>query len=368
MIWPYIPQVGMLETVEWMTDVIEAYEGEEQRIRLRNAPRHGYQTKYNVLSSRAKNLIMWHGEFDLPLWQYAAPVNVTAGATSIAVDTRYADYQGTAVLWQDEFNNELVTVSGKTDSSLTVSEVQDNCSGYVMPSRKARLLQDVSVVDRTGKFNQPTLVWRALENYTLTPFEPGQYNGHDVVTWPTLLSGDSVEREFVRPLEWIDYGTGLVEVDSRLDFSRFGTKAVRGIWQSPQEIWEFRRWLHALGGQVNPFWLPTFADDLTITQDYGASDTVITVARVDYTTIKDQIKHLAFFLPDGSTLYRQVVDSAISGAEEVIQLNAALGVAGGPATRISYMPLVRLAGDRVELNWNLQDQVETAFAVRGLNA
>lgn len=359
MIWPYHPLTPMLESINALTDVIEAYAGAEQLIKLRGASRHQYECRYTLEKSRLKALIAMYqpAEVDLPLWHDADDVQAIAGAATINVDTRYADYQDRAVLW-DNNRVEMVDIASKTDSVLTlVAPVVASYSGFVMPVRQARMTDFVNLSDMTAGVIQAVVNWHATENYALTAYTPTQYKGKDVLEWPTVLAGDSVERQFVRPLEWLDYGTGLVAVDSRLAFARIGTESVKVIFSDRADVWNFRRWLHQ-----KPFYLPSFADDM---EAVAAFDGVtVTVRKADYALVyqQDGFKQLCLWI-GGTPYYRQVVAVAVSGDTEIIEVDAA--VTGPIGTKISFMPLVRMV-DRVEINWLTYEIAEASFTVRGV--
>jgi hypothetical protein len=361
MIFPYQAIAPMTEIVEWLTDVIESYDGSESRAMLRNAPRHHYHMSHIIpYGGYAKNLLSYiqAGQVDIPLWHMAAPISVSAGATVIATDTRYADYQKNAIIWQSPHHCELVEIDSKTDSSLTLADpVVGSYHGFIAPGRTVKAGNSVSGQDLTGWISELSLNWFCTENYRLTGLELNKYLGADVVPWPILIGA---EREIVRPMEWIDFGTGVVQTDSRLDYSRFNTNA-RIYLDGFGDAWNFRRWLHQLKGRVESFWMPSFAHDV-IVEPFGASDTVLNINNAGLTL--ETVTHLAFIQESG-IICRTVTDAAVSGDGEVITINAALGFAGDMTDfkAISFLHLCRLGGDVVELTWQRPDLVEANFPV-----
>ena len=361
MIFPYRAMTPMTETVEWYTDVIESYNGTETRAMLRNAPRHRYAMKHRIENAAyVKSLLAYGqaGEYHLPLWHMAETVNVSIGATVIPVDTRYADYQTHAIIWQDPHRCVLVEIEEKTDSSITLTEpLAASYQGEIAPARRVKATDIVPISDMTGWISDIDISWFCAENYLLTGLELNKYQTYDVMAWPVLVDA---EREFVRPMEWIDYGTGLVQTDSRMGYTRQNSTA-RIFLDGKEAIWNFRRWLHQVKGRVEPFWMPSYAHDVHV-EPFLSTDTTLYIDRAGLTL--EATEHLAFISESG-IICRQVTDSAVYGDGEAIIINAALGFAGDMSsfTAISFLHLCRLGGDMVEFTWHRPDQVEVNFPV-----
>ena len=373
MIFPFQAKIPYTQAIEGLSDALEAYNGTEQRIITRNIPRQHLECNYVVRPSNLfKNtLAAGHAtEFDLPLWHDAEPVVAEIGQTVINGDFRYGDFQGAAILWRSDLLNEVVAIASATDTTVTLTtgpSAAYPAGSYLVPARKARVEDQVGFGELVQDLLRGQISWQLTTNLALPAVDYTKYKGLDVLEDFDLLSGDQLEREFVRPQEWLDFGTGLVNVYNRTTFSRTNSQA-KAVFNTRADIWKYRKWLSNLGGRSTPFWLPSGAHDLTVDAAFLSTDTVISVKRCNYSMVYTQpgFKHLEF-VKDGVAYRREVVDAAISGDSELIQINAALGFAGDSFDRISYLPLVRMAADRVELSWSHQALVETVFPVIGVS-
>lgn len=373
MIFPFPAKLPYSQAIEGLSDVLEAYNGDEQRIITRNIPRQYLECNYVVQPGNLfKNTIAagQATDYDLPLWHDAEPVTATIGQTVINGDFRYGDFQGDAILWYSNLQNEVVTVSSATDTTITLAAgpaASYPAGSFIAPSRKARLTDQVGFGELARNLLRGRIAWQLMTNLALASVDYAKYKGLDVLEGFDLLAGDQLEREFTRPQEWVDFGTGLVNVYNRTTFSRTNSQA-SAAFNTRADIWKYRKWLNNMGGRSTAFWLPSGGHDLTVNAAFLSTDTVISVKRCNYSMVYTQpgFRHLEF-IKDGVAYRREVLDAAISGDSELIQINAALGFAGDSFDRISYLPLVRLAADRVELNWSHQHLVETVFSVTGVS-
>lgn len=373
MIFPFKAMLPYNQAIEGLSDVLESYSGGEQRIVTRNIPRQHFDCRYVVRPANLyKNTIAaGHAtDYDLPMWHDAEPVTAAIGQTVISGDFRYGDFQGSAVLWRSEALNELVSISSATDSTVTLAAgplAAYPAGSYLIPARKARLTDQVGFGETAQDLVEGRISWQAMTNLALATADYTKYKSLDVLEGFDLLSGDKLDRDLVRPQEWLDFGTGLVNVYNRTTFSRTNSRA-KAVFEDRADIWKYRKWLSNVGGKSKAFWLPSGGHDLTVNAEYLSTDTVISVAKCNYSLVYQQpgFSHLEF-VKDGVSYRRKVVAATVSGVSELLQIDSALGFGGTTFDRISYLPLVRMAADRVELNWSRQSLVETAFAVVGVN-
>jgi hypothetical protein len=111
MIFNYQPEAPLTERLRFLTQVLEALDGSEQRVNLRIAPRQEFDLTLlveNAARQRIENIIFGqHAEpFDIPIW--SEPVYLTAAAagaaTNVSAFTTYADFRdgGSAIIMEDE--------------------------------------------------------------------------------------------------------------------------------------------------------------------------------------------------------------------------------------------------------------------------
>lgn len=181
------------------------------------------------------------------------------------------------------------------------------------------------------------------------------YLGFDVLeVEPNWRDGreDGYKREWFR----LDPGVGKVQVDDQAglaiteqDFSWFmGDRAA---------IAAFKAFLAARKGAAVPFWFPTWRKDLQLYADALSGATTVNIVSIGFTKYvfpNPARRFVAIILQDGTKLYRRITDSTDpgNGLYETITIDSAPGVALPAATTmLCYLPLCRLAEDKVSVTW-----------------
>ena len=134
---PFSPnwESPVTERLEWLTDLIEAYDGTEEATPLRTQPRRSFEYEVLVQAEEAANLdaLLWRYQAEkyvVPIWtdpQFLEAA-LPAGTGTITVPTVDYDFSapGWAVLWTSTTEYELVEVSGTDASSLTLNGTVQN--------------------------------------------------------------------------------------------------------------------------------------------------------------------------------------------------------------------------------------------------
>lgn len=381
--WFYRPDGGVLERLEWMTDVIPSFNAKEQRIRLRGVPRRSFE--FGVLVSdrerrTAENLLHnWQGRsFGVPVWMdsQVLPVSLTAGATTIAIDTTTRDYyvDGLLGIASDPLTFEVLQIDAVTDSLITLAGPLQNDwtarEAEIFPIRAARLPDSVRFQRFTGATSYALMQFDCVDNSDWPAASEGTtYRGFPILTTAPNWTED-IGQEFIRKIATVDTGTGPRYYD---DESGGAVMAQTHRWllDGRAQIDAFRRWLYARQGRLTAFWLPTFAQDFRPAADIGAASLTIDVEHCGYTdTIAQDVgrRDIRIELHSGSVYYRRITGSTeVSGTVERLTINASLGTLtdADDIRSISYMNLVRLDTDAVEIAWSRWDVAESALLTRG---
>jgi len=129
--WPFEPNLErpIRERYGYLTDLIEAHDGSEQRVRLRSVPVGAMGLTFLLRTPREAQLAnaMLHGNlarpYGVPLWQFAnrlgavlGPAALVATVETTGVPWRAGDF---AILWRDPFTWEVLTVASSSVGSLT---------------------------------------------------------------------------------------------------------------------------------------------------------------------------------------------------------------------------------------------------------
>jgi hypothetical protein len=362
------PKFPMKETLSWLTQIIKGKSGSEQRISLRRTPRQGF--KFDIFfhdeQEQAKfeaQLFTWQKRsWGVPVWaeKVAHSGTINAGDTSISVDTRYADFRddSLAIIYQDKDNYEVVKVSTKTDSSLTLEvEMQNSFTGnkFIMPVRVAQMPVRARNKMTPDGHSFASCEFLVTLNTLLTGYTPVEtYKSLAVILDPSYAE-DAQDFESDGDITISDGGTGPFDIFSDSEFNIVSQSQVFKNW-SKMGCWTFRNLLHYLYGRQVAVWMPTYKNDLQLSQAIGASDVNFRIQNIklaDNMGVNDLRTDIAFMFPDGTNYYREITGIVEhSDTEEIITIDSSIGIPISPGDcEICFLDKVRLASDEVEIDW-----------------
>ena len=366
-----VPEVPVNETWEWLSDLMIATDGTEQRIALRGEmPRVELNLKVKFDSSESirrfySDLASSVGRLWIPEFQYATRTTAASASGSLQVyfdgtqtDIRAGDY----VLIQTPVTAILVEVktlnaSGGLVSSALVADIPAN--SLIMPGSPA-LIDNQTSIDRyaVNQAAETTLVCKMIrQRSTLT-------RTGSAVTLPTFLGSPVVDK---RPLAdelvkdevstgqiSIDNQTGLPDIISRWDYSRIGgprTFKVNRI-KAPDEMDYWKTVFAYCRGQARKFWMPTYRDDMKLAVAPSDATTTYTIEGTEYAEkIWPIITHHYIEIETASGVHRtQITGASVTDSNTIILLKTPLPTGAGwrNVLRISYLLPVRLNDDKVE--------------------
>lgn len=383
LVWPWRPQRGMVESLEWLTDIIEAHDGTEQRIRVRQEPRQSFEASIMLddpsqLSRLRVGLAAWqHREWGWPCWHEAVKLAsvLPAASSSIPVDTTLADFRegGLAIIHQSPALYEVVEIDTVATDSLTLvapTTMEHPAGASVMPLRMARMTGQARRDDHPTELSKYSVTMQVTDNIELTTEAAAmQYLGYDVLADPLLMPGETMPRQFERPLDILDPGPGAWATFARTDYPGVVTDH-RWRLKNRQDSWAFRRWLHRRAGRCNPEWVPSRTHDLALAVQPTSSATTLQINDVNYRNValnRPGMTHIAAFSANGSFVCRKIT-AAVAGSagRENLTINAALGFTD--VSRISFLCLHRFAADRISLTWDRVGVATCRAAMTGVAA
>jgi len=378
-VFPHVPLLPMRETLEWHTNIITAKDGSEQRICIRKEPRQGFEFAFQLFTehNRTKfdaSLFTWQKRWwFLPVWADKAEhmATITAGDETITVDTTNKDYREEwfGIVWKNLNSFELFKINSFTDSVITLNAPMNNTftgKKYIMPLRVAQMVSPIqnSRTPLGDGFEQMSVNFLCKYGVELTDYAADvTYNDIPVLMKPAVVKGGTQEIQSDARFTIADNIAGGFDYFSDETFN----KVLRPhIFQkdSLSDIWDFRQFLHYLKGQQNVVWIPSWRNDLqqsrTIT--VGTTDLYVENCNLFRNIGANNLrKHLCFWFPDGSYLFREVESiSYESDAEELITIDSPLGVVVNVGDCIiCWMEKHRLSDDKVALNWEFSDYVQS---------
>lgn len=371
---PFMPQRPLTEALEWRTDILESFDGNEQRIRARNLPRQLFEMRYLESSDRARsallNRILGHqgSPFAIPVWHFGRPLlqDASIGQSTIFLDTTFADFrpstadeQSLLILWRSSTDFEVVQIAeaGVSDTQIDLERnlEQNHSAGIteVVPVQ-VMISQDPVEWDLTPN-GVLTLnaKWLAFETTDLAADDGDLtiYRGLPVLTGFNFVN-DGLSESYADKYELFDNATGEFRALRRRTIGEY--RSNKGFeTDTAEDAWTLRQLIYALRGQQRTFWMPTWRNDFEVLDTIGPSDLDITVSEAAHSRFiagTEPFSSLMVLLRDGTQFFRQIT-GASEGApgEETISIDNSLGQAVNPGDiqLVSFLYRARLGSDRV---------------------
>ena len=378
----------VIESMEWLTDVVTAYDRTEQRLALRQFPRRSLKYLFtfenqNKVSMMEAQLFGWMSKvFVLPVWTdwQRLTANVVAGAMTAPISTPLRDYTPGCMMifWRDYKTWEVMEI--ESISSMAVNFTKATTLSWaigdrVIPVRLARLTN-------TATINRPTstLTEASLEFfYEVNTGSSTNRNG--VSTWPQYLGADVLmqvpnvadadqEDAISFDLKTVDASKGPWWTYGNVDSGITITRPYSWLLKTRQEIANFLAFLEMRKGKSVPFWMPSWSQDMESLQVVNPNDISLLINGIGYTQM---IKHhasrsdLVFRFVDGSTpVYKHITASADpSNGTETISIDSAFGktIPMGGFASISFLNLCRLDADSIDIQWHSDSIATVSFRI-----
>ena len=364
--WVWSPNwdTPVIERDVWLTDILRANSGAEQRIALRLTPRRSWE--FSLLVTGAARQWLEAALFDwgarvwaLPVWTDVVrlPGAVELGDVQLPVSSANRDYTagGLVLLRISATRYEIAEVS-------TLGAVLGLSNGlraawpagtYVYPMRMARLVSQI--VGRSSTADVLAAKAQFLDNEAVAwpAVEPvNTYRAVPVLEIEPLYTNPRAQH-VERLLHTLDNQISQADVvDSAgigypaLDYCiRLDTPAARASWRSIT---------YAIRGAQGVLWVPTWKLDIFVVApfvDTAVSLQVTESGLVRYIKQQPGRRDVRIEMRDGTILYRRVIGAEFaSDGVERITLDAPIGITGTAydIRRVSWLVPCRLEADAVE--------------------
>lgn len=362
---------GVRETLEWKTDILEKQDGTEQRISTRKNPRQLWSTRLfltEVQRQRVQAILFgWQGR-TISIMAWPEQMTITQAISADTTDTaqvRSTDYVdlrigALAVVFKEDLTFDVLTVLSKTSTSVTFDQNISNAyaiGDLVIPVRLAVLKSPVSGSRPPVNVEFLDLQFTVIENDIGIPTGDtaafSSYNSKVLLDDANFING-SVQESFIQDIIIVDNETGILSQSSPWTQNKRGH--IKGfVTGSRQSLWNIRRLLYALKGKQTSFYIPTFMEDLTVTQNLTSGNDTMTISWIGYVRfIQDREPKATFKITftDGSSLIRVVQSSEqLSATEEKLTLDANWPSLKTPdeVERIQFYELVRIDTDSIAI-------------------
>lgn len=378
-VWPYMPLYNYKEQLEWKTDVIQTYEG-EQRLALRVAPRQRFDHQYMLDERQYARMkvisTQWaHRVYGIPLYAEKTYVGTIAlNATQILFNTANADYRDESMVavirdGQDPVAYEITDVLA--DRVILKYPMAEAITGaYVAPLRLARTLGGSEFVRIGAGLTRLGAAFDVVDNADLSASVGYPvYKGLPVVPQCPVMIGDMSDRIY-RAIDVFDNGSGPMEVDNQFGYMS-KTEVVTFSTYTRADRWKVRQFLHSLYGRQKAFWLPSHNPDLILVGDVGASSTDMIVESVDWALYMTS-QYIAVDLKNGTRLYNFVIsgttDSVLGQDRLVLETSFGVPVNVADVSKLMFMRKSRLDTDVAELTHPFGETTQVALPTREVPA
>ena len=381
-----LPELPVVERLEWVTDVQVALDGTEQRTSLRRTPKLNLELNYQLVRQAEVDAYLSQlifdssGEVILPLYQYATSLHYAAlpNDTTIYFNAARTDVRAGEYLYicnPSSGTNEVHQVNsifpGLTSVEIDEGLLYDYPAGSVVCPALPFWLEDRNKLNRHRLNSQAKLsisassvAARGLKSWSIGSEEWPTLNGFNI-----LWRQPSAERNFDLDIDHIyhrlDFGIGTVQQFSYLDMARTATRStwtIQRVLEPQQMVW-WQDFLDQTCGRQKAFLAPTWRGDFRLLYPLGPGyimdgDSLpsLVLAGSDYRTKwwpEDTYRRLAIRTA-GGVVYVKVdsVEDYLGNTKCWLEVPRSYpeDTARRTVTSIDLLPKVRLDSDIVTLS------------------
>lgn len=372
-----------VERISYRTQILTSYNGTEQRMRLRRAPRRSLSYQY-LVSQIAQTLAHqrmrgWQMRlWGVPVWSDYEPVTSTlaVGTTVITIDTADKDYVvgGLVFLRRDDKTHELVKIAtvNPTDIQLaSPTRFQWSIGDLIMPARIARMEASQSLSAITSNVGTADVEFTLAATDELTAADPGT-SYQTLTVFPYRPNWDQTRGVgYERKVEVMDNGIGPIFVEDQSGIA-VETEGVRLLITDRADIEDLRQYVSARAGKLVPCWLPTFRSDVVPYATLLAGQTVWQVVAAEHAQFSGgpQRRDIQITMRDGTVHYRRITLVAATADPEVEELTLdssfTADLIPSGVLLVSFMRVARLSTDTVEIARHTQGVATAELRFRSL--
>lgn len=389
--WFWRPAGKILERLDWKTEIFQNYDGTEQRRALRLSPRRWFE--YECLFAEGVERRYAENQLDqlqgrllaLPIWMDAQPLAsaLTVGQTVIPLDNTTREFatgrfvgfvspgsgfNASGIKWET-MNITAVAGGGTTITVGSPGMANAWPAGTIaFPIRGARLEDSVGVERFTGDVSGGRFLFECVEQQDVTA-ATGEtaYRSIPVMTYQPVWTED-IDQGFARTLVRLDNQIGRRWWDEITLAAML--QSHRWVLNGRTELAAWRAWLYARRGRNQHFWMPSHAQDFQVVATIGSADTTIDVEHSNYVAAVAQNigrRDIQITTRSGTVYRRRITASSVVNATtERLTIDSALGatVTAPDVAAVSFLRLMRLEQDAIELLWHRFDLAESKIMTR----
>lgn len=370
------PLLNSTETLEWMTEVHESFDGSEDRYPLRDAPRQYLNFNYTEMRKAMGDLFHMlyanlRKQWGIPLRQVKRTIPDMSDSDYIILDAAdtIADLRVGFAFIESSEGGQVVEIiergryiiiqeeirDPETDEVIQplITEYQDGfrlsapvtaTNAVVMPLRICVIDGDASI-NAGGFWFNASVVFRVLAE-DLPEHEgevPEQYKSDDLYWKPLILDGDSLEMTLTQHQNIVDGSIGGFQRYTHHTKPKY-LKPFISVLKDWPEFNAYRRFLFRRSGRYRAFWMPLYEKHLNVLN----TSEITSVLSVDTAyQVEANRKYIAVKRKDGTWSAHEI--TARTGGS--LTVSPAINAQRNDIQTICYLGLHRLDADRVEFQF-----------------
>jgi hypothetical protein len=362
-LWSHNPQNGVIESLEWLTDVIRC-KSAEYRLCLRQYPRQTLsfdhqmsEREYGLAREKARKV--GGDPLLVPDWsQMQSMPPMSAGTVSIPVDSSHASaYKsgGSLMLWEAFDYCEVCVIQAVNSGTLTITATTKAYTvAEAVPLRTCTFAQPFECDRPAAHYALPKALFLATATESMVDASAvayADYRGYPLVTSPREKIG-SVSDNTSRDIERFDSRLGGI-VNYPLHATARTAMQLSITAQTLQERINLRTFLATTRGRWKAFWLPSWNVDFELTQDIAAGDSHIQIAGIGFVANYGIGTDIAVITNAGVCVPMRITNVVVDGANERLYSTSAFSgsLARSAVDRVCKLTLSRFDVDRLELQY-----------------
>ena len=404
------------EKIEYKTDVIKMYNGDEQRIKTRQVPRHMLTYDYSAMDAYQAQYLrgilrMRHTDtYYVPMWHQPVYLieNYIKYSKALYIDMSYAynllDSEYIMIFNHDDvcdiganiykqvhrYDNEKIMLKKGIKKDLFKENtfifplkkcsVQPNAGLQYIYSNGTEVGISFEDLNAGVKTELPYTIWHDYQTDIprYNPFKlPEEYEGKEVLLIaPQWLEDNSVGLSVDKGAYRLDNETGIFLYDLSNTIS-YDLHTLEVYFMRHEEINNFKKFFHRMSGMYKSFYMPTWVNDFQIDRDIEASDNAI-YTKFDrmykYYLTNGRKRNLVIFTKDfksyilkiQSYTYEKLKDDITYGKiifESMVGFNAKKE----DILMCSFFNCVRFDSDALQLNYESTEVANVTLSFREVN-
>lgn len=379
---PIVPEIPVMESWQWLTVVNIAESSKEQRSATRVYPRVYLSFNAIIMNDEDRRNVYQmlfkyiKTKFNYPLYQYTTKLTAgaNAGDTKLYFDPTATDMRDDEfiALFDPHFEKTIMVAIDTVDvdgiTLLEPLEFDVPSYWYVCPVTEFKIRTsigfDMSAIDGTTKLT--------LEGTLLRDVLRPDQSGSLLTTYDNLLvldkrplADENISEEFDQDVSWMDSETNSPEAYSPWK-TPFITSNREYLIHRPGGMDYWRAVASYMKGMQKPFLLPSFRNDLPLSETPALNATVIKSSNVQFADFwRSKAWNYLYIKSDAGVIYRKVTDLKVNydGAGNPLTvdiiLSASIGAGAGANSNmvVSYMNVCRLAEDTITLQHEAVDTI-----------